>query len=66
MVASAPTLEALNIGLRPQFAQQTEQAVITGGMLQQQDFKGLIQQRIEVAREGKAGELRLRKIAALI
>jgi uncharacterized protein (TIGR02231 family) len=64
MVASAPTLEALNIGLRPQFVQQAEQAVITGDMLQQQDFKGLIQQRIEVAREGKAAELRLRKIAA--
>jgi uncharacterized protein (TIGR02231 family) len=64
MIASAPTLEALNIALRPQFVQQPEQAVITSGMLQQQDFKGLIQQRIEVAREGKAGELRLRKIAA--
>ncbi len=64
MVASAPTLEALNIALRPQIVQQTEQSVITGDMLGQQDFKGLIQQRIEVAREGKAGELRLRKIAA--
>lgn len=63
MVASAPTLEALNIGLRPQFAQQTDMPA-TAGIPIQDDFKSLVQQRIEIAREGKSAELRLRKIAA--
>jgi uncharacterized protein (TIGR02231 family) len=63
MVASAPTLESLNIGLRPQFAPQAQQPAGAGDMLQQ-DFKSLVQQRKEVAKGGKIAEVRLRQIAA--